>query len=145
MTSYETIQFLQRFISVVKDKPNLSALLATAESKHSVVKTWVRRVLAVSDSNKAWPEIAELDHRLINEFAVGLKETRSRKLYGELEQMLSEIESLRTTYGESINILKILYHQLTVFIDLYEVFLHQTSWENVLVLVEDVSLPRLHP
>lgn len=139
MTSYETIQLLQRFISVVEDKPNLNGLLSTAESKNSLLRKWMRQVLTSSDNHNAWKAIAELNHNLVNAFAVDLKETGSRKLYGEVEQILSEIESLRATNGNALAELNVLGNQLIVFIDLYESFLHKTSRENVLELIEGAA------
>lgn len=50
--------------------------------------------------------------------------------------MLSELASIRETYGDSISPIMALGDQLTAFINRYESFLHKTTVENTLSLIE---------
>jgi hypothetical protein len=139
MTSYEIVKLLQQFIKVIADKSNLISILSTAEAKGSLIARSERDILNSSDNNQAWRKITDLNHLLINGIPADLKKTGSRKIYAELEQMLSEIESLSATYEESTRPLATLGIQLAILADRYEIFLQESSKENTLALIEIAS------
>lgn len=139
MTSYETIRFLERFITAIEDKPNLHGLLSVAADQHFRIIRWVPEIVYEADSNKAWNKISELGNRLVTGFAFELKKVGSRKIYGEVEEMLFEIKSLAATYGELFARLAVLDDELNFFIERYETFLHDTSKENVLSIIETAA------
>jgi hypothetical protein len=132
MTSYELIRLLERFINVINNRPNLKAFLSTVQSQHSSIAEWL---VAITSDPKA-SSITDFNHRLVNVFAVALKEAGSRAIYAEVEQMLSEMASIRATYGEPVAQLMAIDDQLTAFINRYESFLQKTTTENILALIE---------
>jgi hypothetical protein len=51
----------------------------------------VREILGAPDGAKPWKSIGNLNRRLVNDFAIALKQTRSRRIYADVEQMLCDI------------------------------------------------------
>lgn len=99
MTSYETINLLHRFNKIISNIPNLDSLFSTGEAQAAYMAKWVWEALNTADNSKAWAKIKGLNSQLVNGIPAEFKKTGSRKVYAEAEQMLSEIESLSSTYG----------------------------------------------
>lgn len=135
MTSYELSSLLERFIDLVNNRPHLKSLLSTVESQHSYITEWLVKITNFEGS-KAPNLIADFNNHLVNVFARELKEIGSRTIYAEVEQMLSELASIRERYGDSVAPLMALDDQLTAFINRFEAFLQNTTVENTLALNE---------
>lgn len=134
MTSYELLRFLDQ-LATIPSKPNLADLLSVLEDTSSAVSKYVRDIIVELDEDKSNAAIRTLRHNLDSGFSRSLRRPRSRILYADLEQILSELNALKAAYPGSSSQLDLLIQDVSDFVDQYESFLHNSTREDVLSLI----------